>query len=121
MLSNSNASSRVYREDFWYDGEILQKGLPRNDRLFNFTNEDVKSVRARLGIEDDVKVEHGAASYTRPEEVEEFVTKTSEKIMAFMHIRLIMSAAANRLKSVSAGNGKYFCVCTPVFSTRQTT
>ena len=28
------------------------------------------------GIEDDVKVEHGAASYTRPEEVEEFVTKT---------------------------------------------
>ena len=28
------------------------------------------------GIEDDVKVEHGDASYTRPEEVEEFVTKT---------------------------------------------
>ncbi len=28
------------------------------------------------GIEDEVKVEHGAASYTRPEEVEEFVTKT---------------------------------------------
>ena len=28
------------------------------------------------GIEDEVKVEAGAASYTRPEEVEEFVTKT---------------------------------------------
>ena len=28
------------------------------------------------GIEDEVKVEHGAASYTRPEEVEEFVSKT---------------------------------------------
>ncbi len=28
------------------------------------------------GIEDDVKVAHGAASYTRPEEVEEFVSKT---------------------------------------------
>ena len=28
------------------------------------------------GIEGDAKVEHGAASYTRPEEVEEFVTKT---------------------------------------------
>ena len=28
------------------------------------------------GIEDDVKVAAGAASYTRPEEVEEFVTKT---------------------------------------------
>ena len=43
MLSNSNASSKVYREDFWYDGEILQKGLPRNDRLFNFTDEDVRA------------------------------------------------------------------------------
>ena len=28
------------------------------------------------GIEDDVKVDAGAASYTRPEEVEEFVTRT---------------------------------------------
>ena len=28
------------------------------------------------GSEDEVKVEHGAASYTRPEEVEEFVSKT---------------------------------------------
>lgn len=28
------------------------------------------------GIEDDVKVEAGAASYTRPEEVEEFVSRT---------------------------------------------
>ena len=28
------------------------------------------------GIEDDVKVAHGAESYTRPEEVEEFVTRT---------------------------------------------
>ena len=28
------------------------------------------------GIEDDVKVEEGHASYTRPEEVEEFVTRT---------------------------------------------
>ena len=73
MLSNSNASSKVYREDFWYDGEILQKGLPRNDRLFNFTDEDVKSVRARLGIEDDVKLllyaptfrkNHGFHAYT---------------------------------------------------------
>ena len=28
------------------------------------------------GIEDDVKVEHGAESYTRPEDVEEFVRRT---------------------------------------------
>lgn len=54
MLSNSNALSKVYREDFWYSGEILQRGLPRNDRLFNFTDADVKGIREKLKIENDV-------------------------------------------------------------------
>lgn len=56
MLSNCNALSKVYREDFWYSGEIMQKGLPRNDRLFNFTDEDAKNIRAKLGIGNDTRV-----------------------------------------------------------------
>ena len=73
MLSNCNALSKIYREDFWYDGEILQKGLPRNDRLFNFTDSDVKSIRESIGIEDGVKLllyaptfrkDHGFQAYT---------------------------------------------------------
>ncbi len=34
------------------------------------------------GIEDDVKVEHGAESYTRPEQVEEFVRRTGVDSLA---------------------------------------
>ncbi|MBR7110518.1 MAG: class II fructose-1,6-bisphosphate aldolase [Clostridia bacterium] len=34
------------------------------------------------GIEDEVKVEHGKESYTRPEEVEEFVSKTGVDSLA---------------------------------------
>ena len=34
------------------------------------------------GIEDDVKVEEGASSYTRPEEVEEFVSRTGVDSLA---------------------------------------
>lgn len=34
------------------------------------------------GIEDDVKVEHGAESYTRPEEVEDFVRRTGVDSLA---------------------------------------
>ncbi len=73
MLSNSNASSKVYREDFWYSGEILQKGLPRNDRLFDFTDEDVKNIRSSLKIENDIRLllyaptfrkDHGFEAYT---------------------------------------------------------
>ncbi|MGN0493206.1 MAG: CDP-glycerol glycerophosphotransferase family protein [Acutalibacteraceae bacterium] len=54
MLSNCNALTKVYREDFWYSGEILQKGLPRNDRLFNFCDEEVRQIRNKLGIDEDV-------------------------------------------------------------------
>ena len=35
FISNSNWESKLYRDDFWYKGEILEKGLPRNDILMN--------------------------------------------------------------------------------------
>lgn len=35
IVSNSDFMTRVYREDFWYDGEIAQYGSPRNDVLFS--------------------------------------------------------------------------------------
>ena len=34
IVSNSDFMTRVYREDFWYDGEIAQFGSPRNDVFF---------------------------------------------------------------------------------------
>ncbi len=56
MLSNCNALTKVYREDFWYSGEILQQGLPRNDRLFNFSDKEVGQIRNNLGIDNDVRL-----------------------------------------------------------------
>ncbi len=56
MLSNCNELSKIYSEDFWYSGEILQKGLPRNDCLFDFTDEDVKNIRSSLKIENDIRL-----------------------------------------------------------------
>lgn len=54
MLSNCKELTDIYREDFWYNGEILQSGLPRNDKLFNYTAEDVANIRCNLGIEGDI-------------------------------------------------------------------
>lgn len=34
FLANSDWSEVLYRKYFWYDGEILKKGLPREDSLF---------------------------------------------------------------------------------------
>lgn len=57
MLSNSRTLSKDYRKYFWYpEGEIIEKGLPRNDRLVNFTQEDAKSIREHFDISDDVNL-----------------------------------------------------------------
>lgn len=56
MLSNCNELTEIYLNDFWYNGEILQSGLPRNDRLFNFTDGDVTAIKEKIGIEKDVNL-----------------------------------------------------------------
>ena len=35
MLSNSKFFTSLIRSSFWYDGEILEKGVPRNDIFYN--------------------------------------------------------------------------------------
>ena len=64
-----DASSKPFQENI----EITKK-------VVEYAHDHGVVVEAELGtlagIEDDVKVASGAASYTRPEEVEEFVTKT---------------------------------------------
>lgn len=34
ILSGSRYMSDIYRKSFWYEGEILEKGIPRNDVFF---------------------------------------------------------------------------------------
>lgn len=57
MLSNSSTMTQDFRKYFWYpEGEIIEKGLPRNDRLVNYTDEDVKRLRETFNVEDGVKL-----------------------------------------------------------------
>ncbi|MEE0945895.1 MAG: CDP-glycerol glycerophosphotransferase family protein [Acutalibacteraceae bacterium] len=57
MISSCDTLTSDYRNYFWYpQGEIIQKGLPRNDRLLSFTDEDVKRIRKALDIEDGVRL-----------------------------------------------------------------
>lgn len=57
MLSNCDELTGIYRRDFWYDdGEILQCGLPRNDRLFSFTEEDAAQIRKQIGVKEDTRL-----------------------------------------------------------------
>lgn len=38
FLSNSSFATERYKKDFWYNGDILETGLPRNDVLFKDKN-----------------------------------------------------------------------------------
>lgn len=52
MLSDSKWFSELLKNSFWYEGEILEKGMPRNDILFDFNchNEIKEKVARKLGV-----------------------------------------------------------------------
>ena len=61
-------------------GLSFEDNIKETKRVVEYAHEHGVVVEAELGtlagIEDDVKVEHGSEAYTRPEEVEEFVSRT---------------------------------------------
>ena len=54
MLSDSKWYSDLIRRSFWYDGDILEEGMPRNDILYNKSvHPQIKEkVVSALGIKD---------------------------------------------------------------------
>lgn len=54
------SSSKLHTEEeltwYWYDGEVMECGLPRNDIFFHYTPEDVQDIKKKAGIPDGVKV-----------------------------------------------------------------
>ncbi len=63
-----------------YSGHSFEENVEESRRVAEYAHEHGVVVEAELGtlagIEDEVKVEHGAASYTDPDQVEEFVKRT---------------------------------------------
>ena len=51
MIADSAFSAELYRNSFWYDGEIKRLGTPRFDALFD--KSDVPGIKDDLGIERD--------------------------------------------------------------------
>jgi len=50
LLSSSNWQTEEYKRAFWYDGEILEKGFPRNDILFNISKKRIENIKKELNI-----------------------------------------------------------------------
>ena len=56
LLSGCTLDSNVFKESFWYSGEILEKGLPRNDIYFRPSNKIVSKIKNLLNVPNDVKI-----------------------------------------------------------------
>ena len=50
FLSNSQFLTEIYRHGFWYSGEVLEQGFPRNDVLAQPHLEMVEKVRRALNL-----------------------------------------------------------------------
>ena len=62
-ISGSNLGESIYRSAFRYRGEVLKKGMPRNDQLNECSQEKVKIIKKRLGIEEEYKIVLYAPTY----------------------------------------------------------
>lgn len=56
LVSNSDFCTKNYRDNFWYDGDILECGCPRNDIIVNSDNSVVKRVKDSFKIDNKDKI-----------------------------------------------------------------
>ena len=56
ILSNSDHLTRIYKNAFWYNGEILQIGMPKNDCLIRDIGEDSVKVKRKLGFREGQRI-----------------------------------------------------------------
>jgi CDP-glycerol glycerophosphotransferase len=57
LIAQNDYSSKIFAQAFGYEGDILQIGYPRNDALLDETAAETrKTVRAALGLADDIMV-----------------------------------------------------------------
>ena len=65
FLSDSRFLTEIYRRAFWYDGDILECGFPRNDLLFGEHPELAEKVRNALGLEQGKRLLLYAPTYRK--------------------------------------------------------
>lgn len=62
-VSNSRFCTNLYRGAFWYRGEILECGSPRNDILLRPDADRIKRTREQIGIEEGKRIAIYAPTY----------------------------------------------------------
>lgn len=56
LLSGCKYSTDIFKRAFWYEGEILEVGTPRNDFIFNMDEKNRLEIKKELGLKESDKV-----------------------------------------------------------------
>lgn len=56
VLSSNALFSSIVRNSFWYDGELLEKGMPRNDVFFQDNNDAYQYVRNHFHLSSETNI-----------------------------------------------------------------
>ena len=67
MVSNSTFCTKMFKKAFWYNGEILECGSPRNDILINNEIYKSKNIKDKLKISNDIKIILYAPTFRKDE------------------------------------------------------
>lgn len=70
FISNSRFSTNMYKRAFWYDGEILESGVPRNDLLFNNVDDTKHKVKLFFNLGNNKKIIMYAPTFRKDNNLE---------------------------------------------------
>lgn len=78
LISGCKESTRIFKQSFWYDGEILEIGTPRIDPIINNENLKLKEIKERLGMKTDKKVLLYAPTFRKSNDYSCYLSDFSE-------------------------------------------
>lgn len=69
FVSGNKWMEMLYRQAFWYSGEIANCGYPRRDILYNIKEVQKAEIRKKLGIRLDTKIVIYAPTFRKPQKL----------------------------------------------------
>lgn len=72
IISCSTFMENIYKNCFWYDGEVLTFGAPRNDIIIHQNKSVIRKVKEAFSLEEDTKIILYAPTFRRYHSLEPY-------------------------------------------------
>lgn len=121
FISNSKFNTNMYKRAFWYDGEVLESGVPRNDLLFNNVDETKNKVKLFFNLDSNKKIVMYAPTFRKDNNldvykfdyekcIEEFNKKFSKEYVMLirLHPNVFIKSTQLNFNSSNVFNASFY-------------